>query len=93
MPLLSGVTMSDRIEGKIVVDVTRSHAWVYLCDGDGVILDQDSFRWPFRLDRKDAGVEASNIHGVLFDYLNDSCNVGWDDTDAASAGEESPDSE
>lgn len=93
MHSLSGVTMSDRIEGKIVVDVTRSHAWVYLCDGDGQILDQDSFVWPFRLDRKDANNETRDIQGVIFDYLNDTCNAGWDDEDAASSGDESADSE
>lgn len=87
-------TMSEgRCEGRVVVDVTRTHVWLFLCDGEGKILDQDSFAWPFRMDRKDAAVEVSDLHGVIYDYLNDTCNNWGDEGDAASDGEEHADSD
>ena len=74
--------MVNPIEGKIVIDVSRKYVSVYRCDGDGRIVDEDHFGYPFRLDRSDAISEVVDIYAFIYDWLNDTINGGYDDESA-----------
>jgi hypothetical protein len=63
--------MSDPILGKIVVDFSQKYISVYLCEGDGTVKDGDHFRWPYRLDVKDARQETRDCFDWFYDFCND----------------------
>jgi hypothetical protein len=78
---------ADPVLGKIVLDFSRKYVSVYLCEGSGAIKDFDHFKYPFRLDTKDARGECRDTYDWLYQYLNDSINAEWElqeDGDAAS---------
>ena len=75
----------DPILGKIVIDFSRKYVSLYLCEGDGVIKDFDHFRYPFRLDAKDAKDETTDTFHFLFQYLNDSINSELQEDDDSAA--------
>jgi hypothetical protein len=66
--------MSDPILGKIVVDFSQKYISVYLCEGDGTVKDGDHFRWPYRLDVKDARQEVKDCFDWFYDFCNDTVN-------------------
>lgn len=76
--------MIDHTEGKVVIDIGRQYVCVYLCDGQGRILDQESFKYPVRIDKKDAVAEAKNAFDTVYDWCNEIIN---DSADSASEGE------
>lgn len=76
--------MNDQVEGKVVIDIGRQYVWVYLCDGRGRILDQESFKYPVRIAREDALSETKAAFDTVYDYCNEIIN---DSTDSASGGE------
>ena len=76
--------MSDKIEGKVVIDIGRQYVWIYLCDGAGRITDQESFKYPVRIDRQDAVDEAKGAFDTVYDWCNEIIN---DSADSASEGE------
>jgi len=39
---------------RIVIEYGQLYAYIYLTDGHGKLLDEEVFKQPFRLDRKDA---------------------------------------
>lgn len=73
--------MTDQTEGKVVIDVGKQYVWLYLCDGKGRILDQESFKYPITIERKHAIEEAKNAFDMVYDWCNDVIN------DSASEGE------
>ena len=75
----------DPIVGKIVIDFSRKYVSLYLCEGDGVIKDFDHFRYPFRLDTKDAKDETVDTFHFLFQYLNESMNPELQEDDDSAA--------
>lgn len=80
----------DEIIGKVVVDITRSYIVLYRCEGDGTVVDQDWFRVNWRLDRKEAVGETNDVHGVIFDYLNDVWNSSEEDEEDDAARDDGP---
>jgi len=40
--------------GKIVIDVGRRYITVYRCDGNGFVEDEERFKLPWMIDRRDA---------------------------------------
>lgn len=80
----------DEIVGKVVVDITRSYIVLYRCEGDGTVVDQDWFKVNWRLDRKEAIGETNDIHGVVFDYLNDIWNSSEEDEEGDAASTDEP---
>ena len=66
--------MSDPILGKIVVDFSQKYISVYLCEGDGTVKDGDHFRWPYRLDVKEARQETRDCFDWFYDFCNDTVN-------------------
>jgi hypothetical protein len=74
------------VEGKIVIDVSRKYVSIFRCDGEGKVVDEDHFAYPFRLDRQDAIGEVADLYAFIYDWLNDTVNGGYDD-DSAREGE------
>lgn len=66
--------MSDVI-AKVVVDISQKYFSVYLCDKNGVVQDSDHFRWPYRLEVKDARQEAKDAFSMLYDWANQTMNA------------------
>lgn len=74
---------------RIVIEYGQMYVYLYMTDGNGKILDEEVFKQPFRLDRKDAAEEAKDTYDNTYDWLNDVVNVtpplqGDDDDEADS---------
>jgi hypothetical protein len=78
--------VSNPIEGRVVIDVSRKYVSVYRCDGNGKVTDEDHFAFAFRLDRQDALAEVSDLYAFIYDWLNDTMNGGLDE-DSAREGD------
>jgi hypothetical protein len=78
----------DSIVRRIVIECGRVYTYAFMTDDQGKLLDEDVFKQPFRLDRKDAIEEATELYGVAYDYLNEAINFP-----SASDGGESAESE
>jgi len=60
---------------RIVVEYGQMYVYLYITDGNGKLLDEEVFKQPWRLDRKDAFEEAKDTYDNTFDWLNDVVNV------------------
>lgn len=60
---------------RIVVEYGQIYAYCYLTDGNGRLLDEEVFKQPFRLDRKEVFDEAKDAYDQVYDWLNDTINV------------------
>jgi hypothetical protein len=60
---------------RIVIEYGQLYVYLYMTDGNGKILDEEVFKQPFRLDRKDAAEEAKDTYDNTYDWLNDIVNV------------------
>lgn len=79
----------DYVHRRIVVEYGCLYAYVYITDGNGKLLEEESFKQPFRMERKDVAEEASDCYAQLWDWLNETVNV----TPLQEDGEEASDSE
>jgi hypothetical protein len=68
------VRPADSVERRIVVEYGRQYAYLYVTDGDSKVLDDESFKQPYRLERKESHEEARDCYDVLYDLLNDTIN-------------------
>ena len=78
---------------RIVVEYGQLYVYLYITDGNGKLLDEEVFKQPFRLDRKDAFEEAKDTYDNTFDWLNDVVNItpplqGEDDDESESEAED-----
>jgi hypothetical protein len=76
---------------RIVIEYGQLYAYIYLTDGSGKLLDEEVFKQPFRLDRKDAFEEAKDAYDAAYDLINEIVNVTplqEDDDDEADSEEE-----
>jgi plasmid replication initiation protein len=76
---------------RIVVEYGQLYAYVYMTDGNGKLIDEEAFKQPFRLDRKDVFEEAKDAYDNMYDWLNDVINVTplqEDDDEEAESDEE-----
>lgn len=78
----------DSIVRRIVVDIGRLYVYLQFVDGAGKLVDEDVFKQPFRIDKADAVEEAVDLHGLIYDHLNETINFP-----SASSGGESAESE
>ena len=78
--------VSNPVEGRVVIDVSRKYVSVYRCDGTGKVTDEDHFAFAFRLDRQDALAEVSDLYAFIYDWLNDTMNGGLDEDSAREGG-------
>lgn len=63
------------VQGRVILEVTSHHAVIYLCDRQGVVLDNEVFRYPFPLDRDDCREECRDLFDLLYDSLNETVNA------------------
>lgn len=40
--------------GKVHIDIGRRYITVYRCDGQGYVIDEERFKLPWMIDRRDA---------------------------------------
>ena len=75
---------------RIVIEYGQQYAYVYMTDGSGRLIDEEVFKQPFRIDRKDAFEEAKDAYDNVFDWLNDTVNVTplQEDVDEAAESDE-----
>ena len=78
---------------RIVVEYGQLYVYIYMTDGNGKVLDEEVFKQPWRLDRKDAFEEAKDTYDSIFDWVNEIVNVtpplqGGDDGKAESDAED-----
>ena len=64
----------DYVERRIVVEFGLQYVYLYITDGAGKLSDEESFKQPYRLQRRECHEEAKDIYGLLYDSLNDLIN-------------------
>jgi hypothetical protein len=63
--------MSEPVIRRIVVEYGRQNGYAYFTDGNGKILDEEAWKQPFTLDRKDAHDEAKDVWDFIYQELQD----------------------
>lgn len=79
----------DYVFRRIVIEYGRLYAYVYITDQDGKVLEEESFKQPFRLDFKDVKEESKDCFDSVYQHLQDT--ILWYAT--ARDEEDLPDSE
>ena len=46
-------SLPDYVERRIVVEFGLQYAYLYITDGNGKLSDEESFKQPYRLERKE----------------------------------------
>jgi hypothetical protein len=60
--------------GKVVIDVGRRYITVYRCDGNGFVEDEERFRLPWLIDRKDGVDLAHALFNVAYAWADQTVN-------------------
>ena len=76
----------DPIVGKVVIDFSRKYVSIYLCEGDGTIKDFDHFRYPFRLEYKEARQETKDAFDFIYQWTNETINFDEDELQEDTEG-------
>ena len=77
----------DEVLRRVVVEYGHHYAYCYLTDHNGKVLQEESFKQPFRLERKDVHEEATECWQQVYQWLQDT--VLW----YATASDDEPPSE
>lgn len=80
----------DYVHRRIVVEYGRLYAYCYITDQDGKVLEDESFKQPFRLDFKDVREEAKDCFDFVYQHLQDTVlyfATARDDDESADSGE------
>ena len=64
----------DYVERRIVVEFGLRYVYLYITDGAGKLIDEESYSQPYVLERKECHTEAKDIYDLLYDSLNDTIN-------------------
>lgn len=67
-------SLPDYVERRIVVEFGLRYAYVYITDGNGKLSDEESFKQPYRLERKECHEEARALYDFVYDHLNETIN-------------------
>ena len=67
-------SMPDYVERRIVVEFGLQYVYLYITDGAGKLSDEESFKQPYRLERKECHEEATEIYGMIYDSINEAVN-------------------
>ena len=67
-------SLPDYVERRIVVEFGLQYVYLYITDGAGKLSDEESFKQPYRLERRECHDEAKDIYGLLYDSLNELIN-------------------
>lgn len=79
----------DAVIRRVVVEYGQVYAYCYIADADGKILDDEAFKQPFKLDRKDVHEEARNCYDEVYQWLQDTVlwySTARDDDPPADSG-------
>ena len=68
----------DNVQRRVVVEYGRHYAYVYMSDGRGKVLDDESFKQPFALAQREVAEEARDAFDYLYQHLQDT--VLWPST-------------
>jgi len=84
--------MSDTVHRRVVVEFGRQYAYVYLTDSGGKVLNEESFKQPYLLDRKDVAEEAQDMFDICYQFLLDtvSPSASSEDEGGQSGKEDTP---
>lgn len=61
----------DTIVRRVVVEYGHWYVYLYITDGNGRVLDEDTFKQPFRLERKDISDEATDCYQNTYQWISD----------------------
>lgn len=65
---------ADEVVRRIVIEYGRLYAYLYVTDANGKVLEDDRFRQPFRMDRRDVIDEAKETFDRAYDWINETVN-------------------
>jgi hypothetical protein len=61
----------DSVVRRLVVEYGHWYVYVYLTDDAGKIIEEDAFKQPFRLDRKDVADESMDCFQYVYQWILD----------------------
>jgi hypothetical protein len=65
---------ADDVYRRVVVEYGLQYVYLYLADQNGKVLEDESFKQPYRLERKESHEEAKELFAAIYDLLNESIN-------------------
>lgn len=68
------MTQQDNVLRRIVIEYGQLYVYLYVTDHSGRVLEDDRFKQPYRLDRKDAIDEAGECFDRAYDWVNETIN-------------------
>jgi hypothetical protein len=76
-------SLPDYVERRIVVEFGLRYAYAYITDGAGKLIDEESFKQPYKLERKECHEEAKDVYSLIYDSLNELINFPTASSDDA----------
>jgi hypothetical protein len=61
----------DEVYRRVVCEYGRWYAYLYITDSNGKMLEEESFKQPFRLEFKESAEEAKEAFQYMYQYLQD----------------------
>ena len=61
----------DTVVRRLVVEYGHWYVYVYLTDDNGKIIEDEAFKQPFRLDRKDVAEESLDCFHNVYQWVLD----------------------
>ena len=61
----------DEVHRRIVCEYGRWYVYLYITDSNGKMIEEESFKQPFRLEFKESAEEAKDAFQYLYQYLQD----------------------
>lgn len=68
------MSQPDEVVRRIVCEYGQRYVYLYVTDGNGKVLEDDRFRQPYRLDKRDAIDEAKEFFDRAYDWANETIN-------------------
>lgn len=65
----------DHVQRRIVIEYGSRYAYCYMTDGSGKLLEEESFKQPYRMERREVEEEAKDCYAQVWDWLNETVNV------------------
>ena len=65
---------ADDVYRRVVVEYGLQYVYVYLADQTGKVILDESFKQPYRLERKEAAEESREMWDFIYDMLNETIN-------------------
>ena len=72
---MNGPRGKEDVLRRIVIEYGQQYTYIYMTDGSGKLLDEEVFKQPFRLERREAFEEAKDAYDATYDWCNEIINV------------------